>query len=129
MRSKVAEAKAREASKLADAKARAVQAAAKDGSILASVQGAAVGAAAGAAGAAKGVQAAYAEGASERTKVKFVGKAPAAEAKPLLEEAMAAYTVSPNPSPPHQSSSCCSYCPSSSSGSCCAADWFVGIVT
>ena len=61
--------------------------------MLSAVQGAAVGAAATAQKSAKGVTSALAEGASERNKVKYVGKAPPAEAKPVLEEALAAYTV------------------------------------
>ena len=61
--------------------------------MLTAVQGAAVGVAATAQASAKGVTSAFAEGASERSKVRHVGKAPPAEAKPILENAMAAYTV------------------------------------
>jgi hypothetical protein len=90
---KIAEEKTKEAAKLAEEKAKLAKDAAKDGSMLTAVQGAAVGVAASAQASARGVTSALAEGASERNKLKFVGKAPMAEAKPMLEEAMAAYTV------------------------------------
>lgn len=90
---KIAEDKASDAARLAQEKAKVAKDAATDGSMLTAVQGAAVGVAASAQASAKGVTSALAEGASERSKIKHVGKAPPAEAKLILEEALAAYTV------------------------------------
>jgi hypothetical protein len=90
---KIAEDKASDAARVAQEKAKVAKDAAKDGSMLTAVQGAAIGVAASAQASAKGVTSALAEGASERNKVKHVGKASPAEAKPILEAALAAYTV------------------------------------
>ena len=90
---KIAEDRASDAARLAQETAKVAKDAAKDGSMLTAVQGAAVGVATSAQASAKGVTSALAEGSSERNKIKYVGKAPLAEAKTILEEAMAAYTV------------------------------------